>query len=164
MALIKTLPRIAARILHNTHVGRQNMKEKFELLAAAYGANAVEEDFEKWCEEQVALELIPRYPITDYIKVVDTRLGPKFSDKKADLKDPNISAISAVAYEKTGILPSVRSVANLLASFSLEEILGALTEYASTLDDKEVKTGMHNFFTEGGATAVIYARQRRKSA
>jgi len=159
MSLNKTLPRIAARVLHNTHVGLQRMKEKFELIAAAYGTAAVEEDFQKWCEE--VKERNPRYPLTEYVKVVDSRLGREFEEKRADLKDPRISEISSVSYELTGVLPSVRSVGNLLLSFSPEEIISAMKEYASTLDDKEVKSGMRNFFTEGGAAAVIYARQRR---
>lgn len=160
MSLIKTLPRIAARVLHNTHVGQSFMKEKFELLATAYGAAAVEEDFEKWCLE-VAVSTNPRYPITEYIKVVDQRLGPEFAEKRADLKDPQIAEISSLSYELTGFLPSVRSVGNLLTSFSLADIIGALKEYVSVLDEKDFKSSMRTFFTDGGGSAVIYARQRR---
>lgn len=162
MALIKELPRIAARVIQNTHVGRQNMKEKFILLAEAYGEAAVEGDFEKFCEEVKAGGNIPRYPITEYIKVVDARLGPEFAEKKTDLKDPQVGEITSLVYELTGFLPSVRSVANLLSSFSVDEITGAVKEYNSTLDDKEAKTGMRQFFTEGSGAAVIMARQRRE--
>ena len=161
MSLIKTLPRIAARVLHNTHVGQSFMKEKFELLATAYGAAAVEEDFEKWCEEKASAGSIPRYPITEYIKVVDTRLGPTFAEKKADLKDPQIAEIASLSYELTGFLPSVRSVGNLLTSFTRDEIIGALKEYVSVLDEKDFKSSMRTFFTDGGGAAVIYARNRR---
>lgn len=159
MSLQKSLPRIAAKVLHNTHVGLTRMKEKFELIEAAYGRAAVERDFELWCSE--VKERNPRYPLTEYVKVVDARLGPGFEEQKADLKDPRIAEISSISYEMTGFLPAVRSVANLLTSFGSEDIIPALKEYASTLDDRDRKSSMRTFFTEGGAIAVILARHRR---
>lgn len=160
MQLIKSLPRIAARVLHNTHVGRQNMKEKFELIDVSYGRATVEADFEKWCYE--VQDKNPRYPLSEYIKVIDSRLGKEFEEKRADLKDPNIAAVASVSYEVSGFLPSVRSVGNLLLSFTVDELIGALREYNSTLEDKDVKEGMRKFFTEGGAVAVIAARKKRE--
>lgn len=162
MALIRELPRIAARVLQNTHVGRQNMKEKFVLLAEAYGEAAVSQDFEKWCGEVKAAGTIPRYPITEYIRVVDQRLGPEFADPKADVKDPKVGELASRVYELTGFLPSARSVAGLVAVFSVDEILAAVREYNGTLEDKELKSGMRQFFTENGGAAVILARQRRE--
>lgn len=159
MDIKKMLPRIAAKVLHNTHCFPKNLKEKYELIAEAYGRTTVISDFEAWCEE--VKEKNPRYPITEYMKVVDTRLGRAFEEKKADLTDPRIAEITSMAYELTSVLPSARSVANLLISFEPDEIKAALSEYASTLDDKEVKNGIRTFFTEGGATAVIYARRKR---
>ena len=161
MSLQKSLPRIAARVLHNTHVGLSRMKEKFELIEEAYGRSAVEADFEKWCRE--VQDHNPRYPLTEYVKVVDSRLGPEFVEKRADLKDPLIAEVSAVAYELTGVLPSVRSVSLLLSTCGAEEIIGALKEFAATLDDKDTKSGVRTFFAEGGAAAVILARRKRAS-
>ena len=123
MSLQKSLPRIAAKVLQNTHVGLSRMKDKFELIEMAYGKSAVESDFEKWCQEQVAKEERPRYPLSEYVKVVDQRLGPQFAEAHIETKDPRISQISAVVYERTGYLPTVRSVATMLASFSLDEII-----------------------------------------
>jgi hypothetical protein len=161
MALSKTLPRIAAIVLHNTHVFPKNLKEKFELIATAYGAATVEADFEEWCEGLVEKGTNPRYPITEYVKVVDERLGKSFEEKKADLKDPRIVEIASLSYSETGFVPSGRSVGNLLLDFSLDEIKSALVNYASTLNDKEVKSGMKTFFTEGGAAAVIMTFRKR---
>jgi hypothetical protein len=161
MSLQKSLPRIAARVLHNTHVGLSRMKEKFELIEEAYGRAAVEADFTLWCQEQMAASNNPKYPLTEYVKVVDSRLGPEFAEKRPDTKDPQVSEISAVAYELTGVLPSVRSVATLLASCPAEEIIAALREFAKTLDEKDTKSGVRTFFAEGGAAAVILARRRR---
>ena len=161
MSLHKSLPRIAARVLHNTHVSLARMKEKFELIEEAYGRSAVEADFEKWCQE--LKDKNPRYPLTEYVKVVDARLGPEFVEvsRSPELKDPRIKEVSAVAYELTGVLPPVRSVASLLQTCEPEEILAALREFASTLDEKEVKSGIKTFFADGGAAAVILARRRR---
>ena len=159
MSLQKSLPRIAARVLQNTHVGLSRMKEKFELIEEAYGRAAVEMDFENWCRE--VKERNPRYPLTEYVKVVDQRLGPEFAETRADTKDPRISEISAVAYELTGVLPTIRSVANLLTTCEQEEIIAALREFAGTLDEKDTKSGVRTFFAEGGAAAVILARRRR---
>ena len=162
MSLQKSLPRIAARILHNIHVGLSRMKEKFELIEEAYGRAAVEADFAKWCQE--VQDTYPKYPLTEYVKVVDARLGPEFAEKRPDIKDPQVAEISAVAYELTGVLPSVRSVAGLLASCQSDEILGALREFAATLDEKDIRGGVRTFFAEGGAAAVILARRRRNNA
>ena len=162
MSLQKSLPRIAARILHNTHVGLSRMKEKFELIEEAYGRAAVEEDFAKWCQE--VQETHPKYPLTEYVKVVDSRLGPEFAEKRPDTKDPQVAAIMAVAYELAGVLPSVRSVAALLITCPSDEILGALREFAGTLDEKDTKSGIRTFFADGGAAAVILARRRRANA
>lgn len=162
MSLQKSLPRIAARVLHNTHVGLSRMKEKFELIEAAYGRAAVEADFEKWCHE--IQDRNPKYPLTEYVKVVDARLGPEFAEKRADLEDPRIATIAAASYELTGVLPSARSVGKLLLTCEVDEILAALKEYVTTLDDKDYKNGMRMFFTESGASAVIFARRRRANA
>jgi hypothetical protein len=159
-SLIKALPKIAAREMQNTHVFPKNLKAKYELIAEAYGAAAVEDDFTDWCRE--VRDRNPRYPITEYIKVVDARLGRAFEEAKADLKDPRIPEIAALTYDLTGYVPTFRSVGNILLSFTQEEIEGALREYVSTLDDKDVKMGMKTFFMEGGATTVILARQKRK--
>jgi hypothetical protein len=137
------------------------MKEKFELIEEAYGRSGTELDFERWCKEQVAAGNNPKYPLTEYVKVVDSRLGPEFAEKRPDTKDPQVAAIMAVAYELAGVLPSVRSVAALLTTCLLDEILAALREFAGTLDEKDTKSGVRTFFAEGGAAAVILARRRR---
>jgi len=163
--LLKKLPRIAAKVLCNTHVGQSRMKEKFELVEVAYGEATVVEDFEKWCHELIEKNLNPRYPLTEYIKVVDERLGGGFTEpshSQFDVNDPRILPISSPCYEETGYLPSPKVVLALLAAFSSEEILAALKEYTNTLSEKELKSGAKQFFTEGGAAAVIHARRERR--
>ena len=158
--LTKSLPRIAARVLHNTKCVPQNLKFKFELVAEAYGSAAVEQDFERWCEEN--RDRNPKYPITEYLKVVDSRLGTVADEQKAaDLQDPRVAEVLAFTYEMTGILPPAKSVRELLAVYEPAEIKAALKEYSDNLSDKELKSGMRSFFSEGGAVAVIYARRNR---
>lgn len=160
MNLRKELPRIAARVLANTHVFPKHLKEKYELIAEAFGAAAVARDFEAWCEEVKAEN--PRYPLTKYMIVVDSRLGRANAEPEADLKDPTLGEIGALSYKLTGVTPSARALAKLRLTYEADEIKAALTEYASTLEEKDFKSGMRTFFTDGGATAVIYARRNRK--
>ena len=165
MELIKSLPRIAAKVLHNTHVGQSRMKEKYALIASAYGRSIVERDFELWCQEQVTAGLNPRYPLTEYVKVVDERLGGGFvepSRSQFDVADPQILPISSLSYESAGYLPSPKVISTLLKMFTADEITEAFKEYVSVLDDRDVKSGAKQFFTEGGAAAVIYARRQRE--
>jgi hypothetical protein len=159
MLLVKSLPKIAARVLHNTRSVPQNLKFKFELIATAYGAAAVERDFEEWCLDHLD-DKFP-YPITQYLKVIDSRLGAAPEEKRADIKDPQIGELAVAAYELTGILPSRSAVAEVLLIFPADEIKAALTEYAENLTDKEVKGAMRQFWADGGAGAVILARRRR---
>jgi hypothetical protein len=159
MLLVKSLPKIAARVLHNTRSVPQNLKFKFELIATAYGAAVVEHDFEEWCRDHID-DRFP-YPITQYLKVIDSRLGAVPEEKRADTKDPRIGELAVAAYELTGILPARAAVAEVLLTFSADEIKAALTEYAENLTDKEVKGAMRQFWSDGGAGAVILARRRR---
>src|SRR5271168_707831 len=100
MNLRKELPRIAARVLANTHVFPKHLKEKYELIAEAFGAAAVVRDFEAWCEE--VKDENPRYPLTKYMIVVDSRLGRASAEAEPDLKDPALAEIGALSYKLTG--------------------------------------------------------------
>ena len=170
--LIKSLPRIAARVLHNTHTGPVRLKEKFNLIESAYGRAAVETDFEAWCKEQRAAGMNPRYPLSEYIKVIDERFGTNFvepSHSQFDVADPQILPISSLSYSKTGYLPSPKVISLLLKTFSSEEIIEAMKEYIVVNEgydkgDGGLKPLMKQFFTEGGAAAVIFARRQRQTA
>lgn len=161
MNLMKELPKIAARVLKNTRCVHPDMKSRLELLSVAYGAGLVAADFEAWCVafrgEQV------RYPISEYMKVVDSRLGGAPTAATLDIKDPRVAELSSMTYELTSVLPSAISVAELLALYPIEEIKGALVEFAEGLTERELKSSMHAFYANGGAgaSAVILARRRR---
>jgi len=167
MSLMKEMPRIAAKVLKNTFGTQPWMKEKFGLLEDAHGEAEVIENFTAWCKEQRAASLNPRYPISDYLKVVDVRFGTVFVDPddvvQVDVNDPQVRQVSSASYEQTGYVPPDGAVAKLLRAHTAEEILAAMLEYASTLDEKHMQAGMNKFFTEGAATTVIYTQKQRKT-
>jgi hypothetical protein len=161
MNLIKQLPRIAARVLHNTHTLRPDMKFKLELLSDAYGEAAVLDDFEAWCGEHQGDHF--KYPIFEYLKVIDSRLGGAAEEKRADLKDPRVIEMVQFSYEQTGVLPKTTSVAELVLNYPLDEIKAALVEYTENLTEKEFSAASGSFYANGGigAVSIILARRRR---
>ena len=162
MNLMKELPRIAARVLHNTRSVHSEMKFKFELLAAAYGSTSVSTDFEAWCIENHDENFT--YPITEYLKVIDSRLGDAPEKKRPDIKDPQVAELVSFSYELTGILPAATAVASLVLDYPFDEIKAALIEYTESLTETEVKGAMRAFYTSGGGAAIILARRRRAAA
>lgn len=164
MNLMKELPKIAARVLHNTRGSNPEwVKTRLELLSEAYGTAAVATDFEEWCGSFEPGEPLPRYPISEYMKVVDVRLGDVKEEQHLDLQDPLVKELMSLTYELTSVLPSAKSVAELLAAFSCDEVRAALVEFAEGLTERELKTSMKAFYANGGAgaSAIILARRRR---
>ena len=161
MNLMKELPKIAARVLNNTRCSHPDMKGRFELIALAYGVAAVRDDFEEWCVAHKADA--PRYPISEYLKVVDSRLGNQPAQATLDIKNPEVEELVSMSYELTSVLPSAVSVAELLAVYPLEEVKAALVEFSENLTERELKSSMKAFYANGGAgaAAVILARRRR---
>jgi len=161
MNLMKDLPKIAARVLHNTRSVHSEMKSKLQLIGIAYGDSAVARDFEKWCEEHTSDHF--QYPISEYLKVIDSRLGGVPEEKRADLKDPAVAELVSYSYELTSVLPSISAVAELLVKYPADEIKAALHEFADSLTENEVKGSMRAFYSNGGtgAEAIILARRRR---
>jgi hypothetical protein len=161
MQLIKQLPKIAARVLHNTHTLRPDMKFKLELIADAYGAATITQDFEVWCEAHQEDHF--KYPIFEYLKVIDSRLGGSPEEKRVDLKDPRLVEMVQFSYEQTGVLPKTTAVASLLIDYTLDEIKGALVEYTENLTEKEFSAASMSFYANNGigAVSIILARRRR---
>jgi len=156
--LIKTLPKIAARVLKNTWGVLPQMKPRLELVEEAYGAAAVEKDFEQWCEE--VKDINPRFPVPEYLKLIDSRLG---SVPKEDERDPRVEEISALTYKLTRRPAPPKNVRELLSQYSLEEIASALQEYVEGIEDRELAYAARTFFVDGGCTAVIISRRQREA-
>lgn len=155
--LIRDLQRVAAKKLHNTRGVPKNMKDKVELIGLAFGHAEVVEDFEKWCDEHAVQPT--QYPVTEYLRMIDTRLG---AEQKVEVTDPNIADLQALTYELTSVLPHARAIHELLGLHSVEDIKGALKEYVLGFNEREIKIGdIRAFFDDNGAGAIITARKRR---
>lgn len=157
MNLMTELPKIAAKELKNTHFVPKRMKDKIDLLKACYSSAAIVRDFTEWCREHKDDRL--QYPILDYLHEVDSRLGS--GPELANMRDPNIEVIAALAYEYTGSLAPKKAIADLLLTYTVDEIRDALIEYAENLTEKETPGAIRRFFSDGGAGAVILTRRKR---
>jgi coenzyme F420-reducing hydrogenase gamma subunit len=153
--LLKSLCEIAAKGLKITKGVNPQWKEKADLLVIAYGHDAVETDFKDWIES--VREDKPESPVTEYLKLVDERLGnaPATSED-----DPRVVDLIARGYRASGRPPSKTEVQKLLDDYSQEEIQQAWEEYTSRLDDNELKYAVKNFFHDGGARGIITARRQ----
>lgn len=153
------LPKIAAKELQNTRPIPVRLRFKIDLLKTAYGAPAVERDFREWCREHKAE--VFKWPIIEYLKVVDSRLGPETEEARANLDDPRILELTTYAYRQTGILAPKRRIAELLTVYTLDEVKLALDEYLESQGNVDLKLPMKTFFSDNGAEAVILARRER---
>ena len=169
--LLKALYGIAACELKNTTAVPASLKPRFDLIDAGHGFAAVVEDFTKWCREN--LDRHPKYPLVDYVKIVDERLGvPSVPEaQSANTKKVNPADDSRVvelvreAYDNSGIAPDIKKVANLIAVHGFEYVRFAYQSemgdilYGEEWTEKErlvqpakfVKT----FFSESGGLAII---------
>src|SRR5690348_2563155 len=153
--LLKELRIIAAKKLQNTRSIPASQKERLELLAVAFGRDTIVNDFTTWCEEHAAEH--PRYPLFDYIRIVEGRLG---ATPKVEVHDPRIPDLQSFTYELAGVLPPPDNIRDILARYEMEEVKAALQEFVLTLDNREMKSAVELFFN-GGAAAVIQSRRKR---
>jgi hypothetical protein len=157
MSLVKDMQRIAARKLHNTRGVPRNMRDKLELIDLAFGRADVLSDFEKWCDEHADKNSL--YPVTEYLRMVDSRLG---GTPKIDPDDERIKELMALTYEITSVLPRLRGLRDLLAIHSGDEIKAALKYYILTVDEKDMKSAVRAFYDDLGASAVIYSMKKQR--
>jgi hypothetical protein len=158
--LEKELRMISSKTLANSHRFPPQFKEKLEFLVAAHGTFAIAREFQEWCDARRSEKI--QYPIIEFMKEVDSIFGG--APEQLDLKDPRILEISALVFERTDILPSHKAVAELLQTYSMEELTGAIREYTDKIEDGQARSAMRRFFAEGGAGAVILARRQRAAA
>lgn len=155
--LLKSLCEIAAKEMKITKGVNPQWKEKADLLVIAYGQSAVEADFVDWIES--VRESRPENPVTDYLKLIDERLGnaPATSED-----DPQVTSLIASAYKASGRPPAKSDIQKLLDLFSKDEIQAAWDEYTNRLDENELKYAVKNFFRDGGGRGIIVARRQMK--
>ena len=156
--LVKDLQRVAAKKLRSTQGIPKNMKGKVELICLAFGHADVVEDFEKWCDEKIELGVRPHYPVTEYLRGVDARLG---GAERVAPDDPRIVEIRNLAYELTGVLPPARVIRDLLLLHDAEEMKKALKEYVINVEGRDMEKAMQLFFNDGGVGSVIALRKKQ---
>ena len=83
--LLGNLCKAAAKELKNTRGVNPQWAEKADLLVVAYGMDAIEKDFAEWMES--VRDSKPSNPVTDYLRIVDERMGEK---PTVDENDPNV--------------------------------------------------------------------------
>lgn len=161
-SLVKELQKVAARKMRNTRGIPKTMAGKVELIEIAFGRAEVLDDFEKWCDENA--DRAPQYPVSDYIRIIDSRLGARPS---VDPHDERINTLQSFIYEQTDILPRASGVREALAFYSQEDIKTAFQEFWLVNEGAEKiiagrQTLVREFFEDGGVSAIIAARKRRK--
>lgn len=160
MNLMREMPKIAFKVMQNTHMVPARLKAKMDLLKACYGSAAVVRDFEEWCREHK--DEHPRYPITEYLHVIDSRLGSSPEVPTIPVSDSRVNDLAAFAFKTTGKQAPRKSLADMLLTFTPEEIQGAMTELMETLtEENEIKGALRSFYHDGGATAIIVTRRAR---
>ena len=157
--LLGNLCKAAAKELKNTRGVNPQWAEKADLLVVAYGMDAIEKDFAEWMES--VRDSKPSNPVTDYLRIVDERMGEK---PTVDENDPNVVNIVAQTYAKTGRPASKTAVRKLLDSYAACDIIEAWTHYTEGLENKELPYAVKNFFHDGGADGIILARRQKKAA
>lgn len=160
-SLVRELQETAAKRLKTIRGVPKHMADRVELLVMAFGRAEILADFEKWCEENA--DRNPQWPVTDYLRIADSRLSARPS---IDPHDERINQLQSITYELTDVLPRAQGVREALAIQSAEDIEAALNEYW-LLNEGALKTIggrqtlIREFFEDGGVHAVISARNRR---
>lgn len=150
-ALAKKLEMSAAKAFRTTRSIPFRFDYQFqqmELMSQVYGDAAIIEDFEAWASTVKNV----KYPLSEYLKVVDSRLG-----NAEDRKDnPDVTKIMAVVYQYIKDFPRKVSVEKLLEKYGFENLQEAWLEYADGLSEDELKYAIKKFFEDGGVD-VVYA-------
>lgn len=155
MKQFKILGIIAGRELGITRLPSMTgwAKDRIEVVFRAYGDQQVQDDFEAWCRERT--DNPPQYPIQDYLREVDTRLG----NAKPEEKNPAIERLSTLTYRLTKKVPNPFEVQRLLESFPEDQIESALREFVGNLNESDMDYAAKKFFNDNGCAAVLAARQ-----
>jgi hypothetical protein len=133
---------------HQVSVRFDDQLEQITLMESVYGSAKVLEDFEVWAE---TADKGCRYPMSDYLKVVDERLGQVATEEE----DQRITRIAKVVYEITNDIVPKSVVKRLLEKMSVEDIEYGFQEFTAGWDEVKMKTAIKKFFQDGGAEAVI---------
>jgi hypothetical protein len=133
---------------HQVSVRFDDQLEQLTLMEAVYGISKVLEDFEVWAQ---TADKGMRYPMSEYLKVVDERLGQVATEEE----DPRITKIAALVYEVTNDIVPKNIIKRLLEKLSVEDIEYGFLEFTAGMNEEKMKTAVKKYFQDGGAEAVI---------
>ena len=160
--LRKGIAAISATKLKCVNAIPRRWENKLYCWTIAFPVQTILQDYSNWCDEPH--EPFTGIPVIEYSKVIESRLNPQAPTKaEPAAKDPRAERLAAACWELLGVMPPAKSVTRLLAEFSLEDILPALSEFVLTLPDSGHRAGMRQFFVDNGAAVVIDARRRRQA-
>lgn len=152
--LVKALERKAAELFQRTRgISVSTEKATFvidqvKLMSEIYGDAAIIEDFEKWAQDTPK---DCRYPISEYLKVVDARLGTK-----ADDKEEEIAKVTKVVFDTLNDIPTKSQIRHLLEKYPVEDIIEAFGRFVGGTDEKTKNSDIvRKFFVDGGCEAVM---------
>lgn len=150
--LADQLERAASKAFKRTRSGVkacfENQIEQIRLMESTYGAAAVLDDFNEWAKDA---DMGSRFPLDDYLKVVDERLG----QVATETGDPNVIEINKVVYEYLNDVAPKAQIKRVLERHSVEDIIFAFKEFVCDMDKEKEKTAIKKFFTDGGVDAVL---------
>ena len=152
--LAKALEKKASELFHRTkgitlRPEYEGYMEQIVLMETTYGRFDVMSDFEKWAGEVDKNEV--RFPVTEYLKIVDERLG-----SNAVYKDEEVAEVTKNVYNAVQDIPKPHHIRLLLEKYPVEDIVMGFNEFLGGIDAKlkgsEIIT---KYFVDGGADAVI---------
>lgn len=157
--LAKQLEKTAAKLFQRTsgvQVRFESQMEQIALMSTAYGDASVLADFEEWAKTAKS-----RFPIADYLRVVDSRLGTTSNSVVVSTEDPEYLALLKVIHRDTGDFPKKAAVQRLLSKgFTYEDLFAMWQDYIMELPEDSNKTAsaMIDGFFEDGGFQVVYMK------
>jgi hypothetical protein len=85
VSLIKSLPRIAANMLHRVQPLGEQHHDTSSLASCAFGDDVVEMDLFLWCHTPEAKA--SEWPVTAYLRIINQRLAPKIELPSTPIRD-----------------------------------------------------------------------------
>lgn len=152
--LVRQMEIVASRVFKRTRgvqIRFESQMEQILLMSTTYGDADVLADFEEWAVTASAQGV--QYPITEYLNVVDARLGTVVEPKP---DNPEVTKIMTVVYQYIKDFPRKSSVEKLIEKYGFENLREAWLEYADGLSEDELKHAIKKFFEDGGVD-VVYA-------
>lgn len=162
MNLKKQIQIIALKVLHANLNPQNNQWSQISLFANTYGDDAVLQAFENWANEQEGERLVT-YPLSEFIKAAPRMFVNLVREDKTPIDQVALDELCSELYLIGGPAFSGKTraaLAELVQTYSHEEIKSAYAELIAGFDDFQLKMATKTF-AEGGGKAVLMAARKR---